>query len=1572
MANIKCRYLDGTSKICYTTDYVNDIKVNGVSIGLVTNYNVNSGDEVEFDVRYSSNTGSYGYNLFFGIKTLVSVEIGDEIDYVGSQMCTNCTALETLKIGSAVRSIHTSAFRNCTSLKTIDFTGAINLLQIQTQAFQNCTSLTRIDFPNTLNNIQPQAFQFCTSLKVISFGTDIKGLYRYVFSGCTSLDEIRIQSLECPQFLGTDGGSAFDDVKYGGTLYYPKGSDYSAWLNPNTLYSLGSQGWNGVETDDFEDLDRLKLVCKYKKGSLIFNPSYADSFIDVKINGVSVGDLEQYHYTTAEDDIVEFSLRGTSIGYRDFWGCDGLVDIKIDEGVTAIGEGVFNGCASLLSVTIPSTVTNIGSIAFGNCSSLEAVYVKGQSCTIQQDTFKDVRRNGTLYYPNGTDYSQWLSTDTYYLGYYDWNGVGVDSDFELKIYRFNIAVESLSIPQEGAVKQIDYTSLNIDEISIDAPNWINVVQYSTYFKLTIAANTGDDRTGTITFTANPNSVNPIVDRVGVSQDGLDVIFILDDGFNNSYRFPKAGGTYQLPYTAQRISSITWIAPDWLTITNKGTYFNIVASANSDDERNTTIIFKADNIEREYRIYQDGIAPTFALDKTEVTVNPSGETFTVNYSGTDLKTVDWEISTSTGTDDWVNVVKHNGYFTITVASNTADVRKARVIFTANSGYANTASDTLVINQQALEKSFTLDDYLITFPSEGGVQDVGYDVVNIWDDITFEAPSWITVTVYNSVFRIEVGRTTSTTGRQGTVTFRTGGFVQELVVKQDKFIEPVITVSKTKIEAPYTGLTETVSYTTQGVESIYIISPNWIDVRDYETYLEINVKENTAYEERTGVVEVYGNYESAYEAQARIEVVQEPTPKPVDPDEPDEPDDPNAPSVGSDTKTIVFEASGGTQPINFTWSNVSYNDISTKAEAADSWIELDYEGLISSNPIITQYLVTAGVNTGAPRTTYFTFTGSTSSGEIKTETITIYQKNNNGDLPNDSDMSTGCYINLDKYEHTFPATGGTISVVAHFGYPSTSGLKARAFSGAVYPILWCTTENVGGGIEDDGTEASEIWEITMTNNNFDAERTATITFSYTNYYGESTSVVFTAKQEAGAGEDKTEPKVGVSSNRLNVNSDGTPEYSSTIDIKGFYQAVTINNPIVVGDWIHLGTGVEYEGVVMGYDTRIDYPISFDANDGASRTGTITFSGIDTNGNVLTAVCNVIQASAVEEPDEPETPDIPVDGDEYIGPIWKDIEFDFGGIDMVEYGIYTTTKVRLPGNAGMVDVDTLLFAGRSYARPDGGSNKILVNQICKTYMDAPLLKQGSPTLGGGYNTFKLKSADGSTLYRQYSFVNDWSYGEFETGLLSRPILKDHSKVFRNQLLPFSVFGAAEQVAVPYEIFYADGTKWNSTAYETRGVITETFPFEDKKNGAVAYSINNQIYTVTDECVQYVLYYVNPWGGYDWFPIRGKVVEKDSMTAYTYTQNFNNQTLDFGKKKYLGEIQKHFTLHTQWMSEDESSRMWYLLQSNTVYLHNLVEDKIYPVVITNTEQEHKKRLLGTRISYQIEVDLSQIRERI
>jgi hypothetical protein len=34
--------------------------------------------------------------------------------------------------------------------------------------------------------------------------------------------------------------------------------------------------------------------------------------------------------------------------------------------------------------------------------------------------FQHINTVGTLYVPSGSDYSSWLRTDEYYLGYYNW------------------------------------------------------------------------------------------------------------------------------------------------------------------------------------------------------------------------------------------------------------------------------------------------------------------------------------------------------------------------------------------------------------------------------------------------------------------------------------------------------------------------------------------------------------------------------------------------------------------------------------------------------------------------------------------------------------------------------------------------------------------------------------------------------------------------------------------------------------------------------------------------------------------------------------------------------------------------------------------------------------------------------------------------------------------------------------------------------------------------------------------------------------------------------------------------
>lgn len=1636
MASIICRYKDGTDTICYSTSRLNDIKVNGTSIGLTTTYNVNSTDVVEFDVNYYSGTASYGENLFFNNQNLVSIELGNGITYVGTQMCAGCTSLQELKVGSSVINFFDWAFRNCTSLSSIDFTEATSLLAIGQQVFQNCTSLTTIDFPDTLNNIKPQAFRNCTSLTSISFGGDIVKMFDYVFSGCTSLNRIDIDAV-IPPTLGTE---VFANVQYGGDLYYPLGANYNEWLNPDNYYSLGQQGWNGYEVDNGVVVEKCKVICTYQPqilngGSIDSIPLIPDNILNsgyvewVKKNGTIIyetgDDISTLWDTPTTSDVYEFQFIGTSgvpekafysdtggafhlltvelvgvtaigakafylnselqsvdfgddlktIGSGAFGYCSSLLEVDFPNTLTTIGSGAFSDCDSIRSVVIPDNVTNLGSgafsgcdaltgvtigsgieeildstfiecsissitfgenvstigenafqrnsfitltipdnityigetafanntmlttvnigsgcttignFAFQNCTLLDRIDITSPSCSVESWTFHNVKKYGLLTYPEGSNYSDWLSTSKYYLGYYEWN---------------------------KPIFLLDYNS-----ITADASGETLTVGYETH-----------NTTGTFTYTV----------------------------------------------------------PDWITITDLGGVFEVTVAENRGNRRNYSVIITLGDVSQSLLVTQLEREFSFELTTTQLDLDLNAYQGTVGYTATDVDSIEVINNYS----DWVTITQGDGYFNVSVKANTGTSRKALIYFRANPQLTNYIEDILVINQAGPDPKFELDYNSVTVPQEGTTYGnailVGYTMVNVWADITYTGPSWVTVGIFDDVISLTVGINSSNYEREGTIVFTAGDYRQTFTIIQEGLDSLSFNIEKNTINAPASGITETVGYAVTGNLNVTVYQNTvwqWVHPSIKDGYVEIVIDRNDYFysEPREGTIQLQATngvaqiYKDIYITQAADNTGG----GGEDPDDPDNPTNPDNPTVNTETKTIVFEASGGTQPVDFTWSNVSYDDISTKAEAADSWVELDYDGVISTNPVKTQYLVTAGVNTGAPRTTYFVFTGSTSTGEVGTATITIYQKNNEGELPDDSDMSTGCYINLDYYEYTFPATGGTYVIGGYFGYPGTNGMKTRVSSGAVYPILWCTTELLGGGIEDDGTEGNEIWRITMSENT-GAAREATIRFSYTNSYGESTSVSFAAKQEAAenSGDEGTTAKVDTFTSSAKVKADGTPEISSFTSIKCGYNEVTILTPTVNGSWITLGAGGTVSGTFIGYDEVRQYPISFAANEGDVRTGTITFSGTDASGNTLISICYITQAAAETGGDD-ENPEIPVAGDEYIGPIWKDIEYSFGGAEMVEYGIYSTYKTSV-GNS-IVDVDTLLFAGRSYRRPTDGENSIYVNKICQSYMDAPLLSEENINSRLGYGIFKLKSGDGTTTYRTYRFVNDWSYSDdFRTGLLSRPILNDNTKVFRNQWLPFTVFGANDTVNIPYGIQYG-GKKdeygvtipdWNSTVSITNGVTTEMFPYPSRKDGAVSYTINGITYPIVDECVQYVLYYVNPWGGYDWFPIRGKVVERDLMTAYTYMQNYDNQTIEFGKKKYLADIRKQFTLHTQWMSEEESSRMWYLLQSNTVYLHNLVEDKIYPAVITNTEQEHKKRLRGQRISYQIDVELSQTRQRI
>lgn len=686
----------------------------------------------------------------------------------------------------------------------------------------------------------------------------------------------------------------------------------------------------------------------------------------------------------------------------------------------------------------------------------------------------------------------------------------------------------------------------------------------------------------------------------------------------------------------------------------------------------------------------------------------------------------------------------------------------------------------------------------------------------------------------------------------------------------------------------------------------------------------------------------------------------------------------------------------------------------------------------------YTVRLYANDGHKRSTLITFKAAKDNVTVS-DACTVTQA---GTLANNN-------LSLDNYTHTFPYSGDTFFVRATLAYPSADEVcNVRVASGIVYPISWCKAELVSTEVEDDWTSSTEEWAITMSPNGFEEARQATVTFTYTNNYGETGMAVFTAIQEAPpVVEEDTTASIQPYVNIIKLDADGNNTIQSQSYINVMYKNIeTINEPTINVDWFRFVTATTVTRGVT--EVLMRYIWEVDENESETpRAGKITFSGDDvsvdvsveqegSDGSVVQPTASItVNPTVLTFPQSGGTQEVTVTYNEavtilnpssvqdwctvqvealsssqgtyivtvpstdiarqtnvifscvgadgktvrneqlyvmqdgntdtptgstevYIGAIWKDVEYNFGVNTTYDYTIYD-------GN------NNLLFSGRSNKRPNELGNKILVNKICQNYLQTPELNFNYVSSSAGYNTFTLRNAEGNYVLHTYKFINDWSYTAYKTGLVSYPIM-NKPYIVQGQRCPFTVLGTTNQMTVPYGVTYTDGTSWNSTEYVTNNMKTVMFMRTDEKPFKRVH-IGSKIYDVTDKCIEYVIYYVNAHGGYDWFPIEGRTTIKDDITAYHYRQNYNNTTLQFGKNRYLSEINRTYSLNTGWLNDEESSRMWHLLESNTVYLHNIKEDKIYPVVITNYDVEHKKRTIGSsRISYTIQAELSQPRMRL
>ena len=190
-----------------------------------------------------------------------------------------------------------------------------------------------------------------------------------------------------------------------------------------TAFNGGRYGYDGLIKSTFS-FDEFKYFTGVT--SIVTNAFRLSKMVSITIpdSVTSIGDSAFERCFSLTSITIPNSV--TSIEGGAFSYCSGLTSVTIPDSVTSIGNAAFSYCSGLTSVTIPDSVTSIGSAAFENCSSLNEITCLATTApSIMSATFKNIKQNGTLRYPSGSDYSSWMRTDDFYLGKYNWTKEGI-------------------------------------------------------------------------------------------------------------------------------------------------------------------------------------------------------------------------------------------------------------------------------------------------------------------------------------------------------------------------------------------------------------------------------------------------------------------------------------------------------------------------------------------------------------------------------------------------------------------------------------------------------------------------------------------------------------------------------------------------------------------------------------------------------------------------------------------------------------------------------------------------------------------------------------------------------------------------------------------------------------------------------------------------------------------------------------------------------------------------------------------------------------------------------------------
>ena len=317
-------------------------------------------------------------------------------------------------------------------------------------------------------------------------------------------------------------------------------------------------------------------------------------------------------------------------------------------------------------------------------------------------------------------------------------------------------------------------------------------------------------------------------------------------------------------------------------------------------------------------------------------------------------------------------------------------------------------------------------------------------------------------------------------------------------------------------------------------------------------------------------------------------------------------------------------------------------------------------------------------------------------------------------------------------------------------------------------------------------------------------------------------------------------------------------------------------------------------------------------------------------------------------------------YTGPIWRDYIYTVPfQASRVQY------KVRNNGND--------IFKGWAYEI--GQSIDICVNDIARDYLSTNFPDAEDIWYQDYYATkdFELytgydETSEPTVKVADLTFIYDWSYYtplQYDRWLAMEP-LQDYYDSRQ-----FHIFSVNT---------YATLTNGSGTTYINQNdarshIKTQLLPGSYQLYSYQAPGLRNFRFTVKDNCgIRYCLYYVNCRGGWDSVLVDGVATQTDKYDRETYTRNYRTPSINRGVIEYRNNITESWTLYLRSLGDSRNKLFHNLYESTNVYLHDLEEDRIVPVIITSREMQYKTRKnQGKKLySYEIQVESSQRKLRM